>query len=86
MGTVKAGQVGLAAVALFTALLTMFYLMKVFSLVFLGEAKSPAPEKTRSMVFVVSLLAFLSLAAGILVSYPTKIVQAATTHILGMLK
>jgi proton-translocating NADH-quinone oxidoreductase chain N len=86
MGTVKAGQVGLAAVALFTALLTMLYLLKVFSLVFLGEAKSPAPEKTRSMVFVVSLLAVLSLAAGILVAYPTKIVQAATIHILGVLK
>jgi NADH:ubiquinone oxidoreductase subunit 5 (subunit L)/multisubunit Na+/H+ antiporter MnhA subunit len=82
MGTVKAGQVGIAAVALFTALLTMFYLLKVFSLVFLGEAKAPAPEKTKSMVFVVGLLALLSLVAGVFVSYPTKIVQAATTHIM----
>jgi NADH:ubiquinone oxidoreductase subunit 5 (subunit L)/multisubunit Na+/H+ antiporter MnhA subunit len=86
MGTVKAGQVGLAAVALFTALLTMFYLLKVFSLVFLGEAKAPAPEKTKSMVFVVGLLALLSLVAGIFVSYPTKIVQAATTHVMWWLK
>jgi NADH:ubiquinone oxidoreductase subunit 5 (subunit L)/multisubunit Na+/H+ antiporter MnhA subunit len=86
MGTVKAGQVGIAAVALFTALLTMFYLLKVFSLVFLGEAKAPAPEKTKSMVFVVGLLALLSLVAGVFVSYPTKIVQAATTHIMGWLK
>jgi hypothetical protein len=38
------------------------------------------------MVFVVSLLAVLSLVAGIFIAYPTKIVQAATTHILGMLK
>jgi NADH:ubiquinone oxidoreductase subunit 5 (subunit L)/multisubunit Na+/H+ antiporter MnhA subunit len=86
MGTVKAGQVGIAAVALFTALLTMFYLLKVFSLVFLGEAKAPAPEKTKSMVFVVGLLALLSLVAGIFVSYPTKIVQAATTHVMWWLK
>ena len=86
MGMVKAGQVGLAAVALFTALLTMLYLLKVFSMVFLGEAKAPAPEGTRSMVSVVGLLAFLSLVAGIFVSYPTKIVQAATTHIMWWLK
>jgi NADH-quinone oxidoreductase subunit L len=86
MGTVKSGQVGLAAVALFTALLTMLYLLKVFSMVFLGEAKTPAPEGTRSMVSVVGLLAFLSLVAGIFVAYPTKIVQAATTHIMWWLK
>jgi NADH:ubiquinone oxidoreductase subunit 5 (subunit L)/multisubunit Na+/H+ antiporter MnhA subunit len=64
----------------------MFYLLKVFSLVFLGEAKAPAPEKTKSMVFVVGLLALLSLVAGIFVSYPTKIVQAATTHVMWWLK
>jgi len=86
MGTVKAGQVGIAAVALFTALLTMFYLLKVFSLVFLGEAKNPAPEKTASMVSVVGLLAFLSLLAGIFVAFPAKVVQAATTHIMWWLK
>jgi len=86
MGTVKAGQVGIAAVALFTALLTMFYLLKVFSMVFLGEPKSAAPETTKSMVFVVGLLAALSLVAGIFISYPTKIVQAATTHIMWWLK
>jgi proton-translocating NADH-quinone oxidoreductase chain N len=86
MGTIKAGQVGIAAVALFTALLTMFYLLKVFSMVFLGEPKSAAPETTKSMVFVVGLLAALSLVAGIFISYPTKIVQAATTHIMWWLK
>jgi proton-translocating NADH-quinone oxidoreductase chain N len=81
MGTVQAGKIWIAAVALFTAVLTMFYLLKVFSQVFLGEAKAPAPEKTRSMVFVVALLAFLSLAAGLLVSIPAKLTEAATTHI-----
>jgi hypothetical protein len=55
-------------------------------MVFLGEAKTPAPEGTRSMVSVVGLLAFLSLVAGIFVAYPTKIVQAATTHIMWWLK
>jgi len=86
MGTVKAGYVWLAAVALFTAVLTMFYLLKVFSQVFLGEAQAPAPEKTKSMVFVVALLAVLSLAAGIFVSYPAKLAEIATAHIGWWLK
>jgi len=83
MGTVKAGDVWVAAVALFTAVLTMFYLLKVFSQVFLGEAKSTAPEKTNSMIFVVALLAILSLLAGIFVSYPAKLAEIATMHIIG---
>jgi NADH:ubiquinone oxidoreductase subunit 5 (subunit L)/multisubunit Na+/H+ antiporter MnhA subunit len=86
MGTVKAGQVWVAAVALFTAVLTMYYLLKVFVMVFLGEARNPAPEKTRSMVFVVTLLAFLSLVAGFLVSYPAKLAEVATAHIGWWLK
>ena len=64
----------------------MFYLLKVFSLVFLGEAKDPAREKTPAMVGVVAVLAVLSLAAGILVSYPMKLVNIATTHISWWLK
>ena len=83
MGTVQAGQVWVAAIALFTAVLTMFYLLKVFSQVFLGEVKIAAPEKTRSMIFVVALLAILSLVAGIFVSYPAKVAEIATTHIIG---
>jgi proton-translocating NADH-quinone oxidoreductase chain M len=83
MGTVQAGQVWVAAVALFTAVLTMFYLLKVFSQVFLGEVKIAAPEKTRSMIFVVALLAILSLVAGIFVFYPAKLAEIATTHIIG---
>jgi len=86
MGTVKAGQIWVAAVALFTAVLTMFYLLKVFSMVFLGEAKHPAPEKTKSMVFVVALLAALSLVAGLFVSYPAKLADIATSHIGWWLK
>lgn len=86
MGTVKAGQVWLAAVALFTAVLTMFYLLKVFSQVFLGEAKAPASEKTKSMVFVVALLAVLSFVAGIFVAYPAKLAEIATAHLGWWLK
>ncbi|MGZ7064755.1 MAG: NADH-quinone oxidoreductase subunit 5 family protein [Candidatus Aminicenantales bacterium] len=80
MGTLQAGQVWLAGTALFTAVLTMFYLLKVFSMVFLGEAKQPAPERTKSMVYVVAVLAILSLAAGLLVAYPMKLVNIATAQ------
>jgi len=81
-GTVKAGQVWVAAVALFTAVLTLFYLLRVFSKVFLGEVTATAPEKTRGMVFVVALLAVLSLLSGLLVAYPMKLVETATTSII----
>ena len=86
MGTLNAGQTWLAATALFTAVLTMVYLLKVFSMVFLGEAKDPVPEKTPAMVGVVALLAGLSFAAGLLVAYPMKLVNIATTHISWWLK
>lgn len=80
LGTVQAGRPWVAALGLFTAVLTMFYLFKAFSLVFLGEAKRPAPEKTKSMVYVVAVLAVLSLAAGLFVGFPMKVVNVATTQ------
>jgi proton-translocating NADH-quinone oxidoreductase chain N len=85
-GAVQANEIWVAALALFTAVLTTFYLLRVFALVFLGEPKSPAPEKTPSMVGVVALLAVLSVLAGLFVSYPMKLVQMATTHISWWLK
>jgi proton-translocating NADH-quinone oxidoreductase chain M len=81
MGTVKAGQVWVAGLALFTAVLTTFYLLKTFNAVFLGEAKNPAPEQTRSMLFVVVVLTVLSVAAGLFVNYPMKLVNMAVTRI-----
>lgn len=80
MGTVQAGQIWLAGAALFIAVLTMYYLLKVFSMVFLGELKHPAPEGTKSMVYVVAALAVLSIAAGLFVAYPMKFVNIATAQ------
>jgi len=81
MGTIQAGQIWVAALALFTAVLTAFYLLKTFNAVFLGEAKIPAPEQTRSMVFVVLVLTVLSVAAGLFVNFPMKLVTMAVTKI-----
>ncbi len=80
LGTVQAGRPWVAALALFTAVLTMYYLFRVFSMVFLGEAKHPAPEKTKSMVYVVAVLAILSLAAGLFIAYPANLANIATTQ------
>lgn len=85
MGAVKANRIWLAALALFVAVLTMFYLFRLFSAVFLGEAKLAVPEKTNSMLFVVIVLAALSLISGIFVAYPMKLVNIATTQIMRLL-
>jgi proton-translocating NADH-quinone oxidoreductase chain N len=84
VATVQSGHVWVAALALFAAVLTMYYLFKVFSAVFMGDpaAASDHKEGTRSMVFVVVVLAVLSLLAGFLVSYPMKLVNIATGEIL----
>jgi proton-translocating NADH-quinone oxidoreductase chain M len=86
MATVQSGRVWVAAAALFAAVLTMFYLFKVFSAVFMGEARSDKKEGTRSMVFVVVLLAVLSLLAGFFVAYPTKLANIASVEILRWMK
>ncbi|MGQ9465151.1 MAG: NADH-quinone oxidoreductase subunit 5 family protein [bacterium] len=83
LGTVKSGNLWLAAIALFTAVMTAFYLFRVFHMVFLGEAKIQAKEGTNSMLFVVVVLAILSILAGIFIAYPMKLANIATTQILG---
>ena len=82
VGAVQAGQIWVAALALFAAVLTMFYLFRVFSAVFMGEAKFDKREGSRSMVLVVVVLAILSLLAGFFVAYPMKLVNIATGEIL----
>ncbi len=82
LGTVKSGNFWLAALALFTAVMTAFYMFRVFNMVFLGAAKIQAKEGTNSMLFVVIVLAILSLLAGIFIAYPMKLADIATTQIL----
>jgi NADH:ubiquinone oxidoreductase subunit 5 (subunit L)/multisubunit Na+/H+ antiporter MnhA subunit len=80
LGTAQAGRPWVAALALFTAVLTLYYLFRVFHMVFLGEAKRPAPEKTKSMVYVVATLAFLGLVAGVFIAWPAKLADVATAQ------
>jgi NADH:ubiquinone oxidoreductase subunit 5 (subunit L)/multisubunit Na+/H+ antiporter MnhA subunit len=73
---------GLGFVFLFAALMTILYLLRVFTIVFFGETKIAAREGTPVMVACVLILAFLSLAAGIGVRYPLDMVQRTTAQMI----
>ena len=75
-GAVEAGHPWLAAVFALGAVLTIIYLMRVFIIVFFGEPKSELkPEGSWEMLVSVSLLAVLSLLAGIFINIPSSIVN-----------
>ncbi len=83
-GALQTGHLKIAAVFLFGALLTILYLFRTFNLVFLGESKFPsAKEGSPTMVFCVALFAFLSLAGGIFINYPSHLAQATAQQAMG---
>jgi NADH:ubiquinone oxidoreductase subunit 5 (subunit L)/multisubunit Na+/H+ antiporter MnhA subunit len=84
---VQKGELGLAILFIIGAFMTVLYLLRVFRLVFLGEAKAiHAVEGSRLMVFCVALLACLSLASGLLVNYPVDFLKVALTQMVGVVK
>jgi NADH:ubiquinone oxidoreductase subunit 5 (subunit L)/multisubunit Na+/H+ antiporter MnhA subunit len=86
-GTVHSGQLGLAAVFMVGAVLTILYLFRVFTMVFMGETKcEPAREGSPVMVFCVALLAALSLVAGPYVHYPGALVGSIVQQMVGLVK
>jgi formate hydrogenlyase subunit 3/multisubunit Na+/H+ antiporter MnhD subunit len=75
-GAVDAGQPWVAAAFVLGAVMTVIYLMRVFSMVFMGTAKGGLPkERSKTMIASVVTLAALSIAAGILVAYPSSFAQ-----------
>ena len=74
-GSVTAGNPWVAAVFVLGSLMTVIYLIRAFNAVFLGELKIEAHEASRSMVASVVGLAVLSLIGGLLVYYPSSLVQ-----------
>ena len=86
-GVLQSGHLVIASLAIFTAILTTIYLLRLFTLVFLGEARDASihahHEGTPTMVWVVVSTAVLSLAVGILVKYPMDLVGVALNNILG---
>jgi len=87
MGVVKSGQIAIGALAIFTAVLTTVYLLRAFTLIFLGQPRDASihahSEGYPVMVWTVAGLAVLGLAAGILVAYPMDLVNIAVRDVLG---
>jgi len=86
-GAVSAGQLAIALTYIVGAFLTVVYLFRLFNLIFLGEAKGIlAKEGSWLMVSCVALLAFLSLAGGVLINFPSEYLKLAATQMIGMVK
>jgi len=82
-GAVAVGKLWIAFTFIVGAFLTLMYLLRVFSMVFLGVAKIPQKEGSPVMVFSVSTLATLSLASGIFISYIADPVRVTVHQMLG---
>jgi len=82
-GAVNAGQLAIALAFIIGAFLTVIYLMRLFTLVFLGDLRIDAREKSPAMVASVLTLAVLSLAGGILIFYPSELAATAVGQMLG---
>jgi NADH:ubiquinone oxidoreductase subunit 5 (subunit L)/multisubunit Na+/H+ antiporter MnhA subunit len=84
---IGAGQIALGAVFMSGAVLTILYLFRLFSKIFLGEARgggAPAVERSRLMVACVAILAVLSLAGGFLAGWPTQLATLAALQMPGV--
>jgi len=88
-GALDSHQLVLAATFLAGAVMTIIYLFRVFSMVFLGESSpSLAPnirEGSPIMLVSVAILAALALASGLLFQFPAEFAQAAVQQMMGVL-
>ena len=67
------------------AVMTILYLFRLFSKVFLGDARGkPAAEGSSLMVACVVTLAVLSLAAGFLAGWPAELAKTAISQMPGV--
>lgn len=87
-GTVSSGHPWIAMTFIVGAILTVIYLFRVFTMVFLGPVKLPSLKKEGSftMLASVTILAVVSLAGGILIYYPANFVNIIVNQIGVMLK
>jgi NADH:ubiquinone oxidoreductase subunit 5 (subunit L)/multisubunit Na+/H+ antiporter MnhA subunit len=80
-GTIQKGEIWLAVAAIFTAFLTLLYLMRVFNKVFLGAPTHPTiREGTTSMLVALGIFAALSLLSGLFVSWPMSLAKLAAAQ------
>lgn len=86
-GAVVANQFWISATFIAGAFLTIIYLLRVFSMVFLGEAKGHTPQEgSFVMVSSVVALSVMSLAGGIFVNYLLGPVQLTVQQMMGLIK
>lgn len=86
-GAVDAGQTWIAVVFIIGAVLTLAYLLRLFSMVFLGEPKMEGVrEGSGTMLASVVILALLSIASGILVNFPASFVNGIVSQMVVMPK
>ena len=80
-GAITSQQPWIALVFLLGTLMTIAYLMRAFVMVFLGKPKIEAKEGSKSMIASVVGFAVLSLAAGLLIFYPSSFVHVIMSQI-----
>jgi NADH:ubiquinone oxidoreductase subunit 5 (subunit L)/multisubunit Na+/H+ antiporter MnhA subunit len=86
-GAVDGGQIAIAIVFVAGAVMTILYLFRLFTMVFMGEEKIKTErEGTPTMVGSVVFLAALSLASGLFVAFPSGFVQNAIVAFAGGLR
>jgi proton-translocating NADH-quinone oxidoreductase chain N len=86
-GSVNNGQLWISGTFIVGAILTILYLFRVFTMVFMGEAKAnSAKEGSAVMVFSVALMAVLSLLGGLTVKYPGAFVESTVQQMAGLVK
>jgi proton-translocating NADH-quinone oxidoreductase chain N len=86
-GAVESGQMVVTGVFVLGAVMTILYLFRLFSMVFMGEEKIPAHgEGSPTMVGSVVFLGAISLVSGLLVALPSGLVQAGIVAFAGGLQ
>ncbi len=84
---VNSGHLVINFIFLIGAFMTVLYLIRLFNLVFMGEPHAGlVKEGSPTMLASVLTLGALSLASGILVYYPFRVVQAGVLNLAGLIK
>jgi proton-translocating NADH-quinone oxidoreductase chain N len=86
-GTIYSGRIAVGLTFVVGAFLTLAYLLRVFTRVFLGASRADdghnlPHEGTPVMVFSVALLAAMSLLSGVLIWQPFQFAQSAVQQML----
>lgn len=86
-GAVSAGHPWIAFVFLLGAVMTVIYLLRAFTKIFLGTPKfENVKEGSASMTFSVALLAALSIGSGLLIYYPANLVNVIVQQMAVIIK